>query len=153
MEQPPEAASIPPETVMAEARQATAAPAMALMIVGAASALTFIVGLVANQQMMNAVAGWMPDGASQQIRDTGKSASLNLISSGAGLLLSVLVFAGGFQQRKLTSYGLCIVGALAACVPCIGSCCCLGTPFGIWAFVVLLKPDVKAGFDALRARL
>jgi hypothetical protein len=33
-------------------------------------------------------------------------------------------------------------------IPCISPCCLLGLPIGIWALVVLLKPEVKAAFTA-----
>ena len=26
-----------------------------------------------------------------------------------------------------------------ACIPCLGPCCLLGIPFGIWAFIVLTR--------------
>jgi hypothetical protein len=31
-------------------------------------------------------------------------------------------------------------------VPCISPCCLVGLPIGIWALVVLNKPEVKSSF-------
>ena len=31
-------------------------------------------------------------------------------------------------------------------VPCISPCCLVGLPIGIWALVVLNKPEVKGSF-------
>ena len=37
---------------------------------------------------------------------------------------------------------------IIAMVPCISPCCLVGLPIGIWALVVLMKPEVKAAFRA-----
>ncbi len=35
----------------------------------------------------------------------------------------------------------------AAMIPCVSPCCLLGLPLGIWALIVLVKPEVKAAFQ------
>lgn len=37
--------------------------------------------------------------------------------------------------------------AILAMIPCVSPCCLLGLPLGIWALIVLLKPEVKAAFQ------
>jgi hypothetical protein len=39
-----------------------------------------------------------------------------------------------------------MTAAILALVPCTSPCCLAGIPAGIWALVVLAKPEVKAGF-------
>jgi len=51
-------------------------------------------------------------------------------------------------MMKLNNYGLCIAASIAALVPCLTPCCCLGLPAGVWALVVLCKPEVKAAFGS-----
>src|SRR5207248_2361571 len=63
------------------------------------------------------------------------------------LVLNVLVLLGGLRMRATRGYGLALAGSIAAIIP-LNSCCCVGLPVGIWALVVLLKPEVKAAFQA-----
>ncbi len=48
----------------------------------------------------------------------------------------------------LQSYGFAMTASIIAMIPCISPCCLLGLPFGIWALVVLSKPEVKSAFTA-----
>jgi hypothetical protein len=50
-------------------------------------------------------------------------------------------------MRKLRSYGLVLVAAVLAVVPCTFAWI-IGLPMGIWALVVLMDPEVKAGFES-----
>jgi hypothetical protein len=49
-------------------------------------------------------------------------------------------------MQQLTSHGLAMAAAIIAMIPCFSPCCVLGLPFGIWALVVLSKPEVKSQF-------
>jgi hypothetical protein len=40
-----------------------------------------------------------------------------------------------------------MTAAILAMIPCLSSCCIVGLPLGIWALVVLSKPEVKSEFD------
>lgn len=78
---------------------------------------------------------------------------LEMMKGGFGLAidvmmlgLSAVILAGGLKMLKLRNYGLCVAAAVIALVPCLSPCCCLGLPIGIWALVILLKPEVKAAF-------
>jgi len=39
-----------------------------------------------------------------------------------------------------------MAGSIVAMVPC-NICCLLGLPFGIWALVVIVRPEVKDAFS------
>jgi hypothetical protein len=39
-----------------------------------------------------------------------------------------------------------MAAAIMAMIPC-NCCCLLGLPFGIWALVMLMKPEVKSQFS------
>jgi hypothetical protein len=64
------------------------------------------------------------------------------------LAMSILILIGALRMLSLRNYSLAFVASILALVPCITpSCCCvLGLPFGIWALVVLNKPEVKSHF-------
>jgi hypothetical protein len=49
-------------------------------------------------------------------------------------------------MRKLDSYGLAMTASIVALIPCISPCCVVGLPIGIWALVILSKPEVKSAF-------
>jgi hypothetical protein len=63
---------------------------------------------------------------------------------------NLLAIVGGFAMRRLGSYGLSMTGAIISIIPCVTGCCFTGMPLGIWALVVLVRPEVKAGFAAKR---
>jgi hypothetical protein len=50
-------------------------------------------------------------------------------------------------MKNLTRHGLALAAAIVAMVPCVSPCCWLGLPIGIWAVVVLSKPEVKSHFN------
>jgi hypothetical protein len=59
--------------------------------------------------------------------------------------LNGFVIFGAVKMLRLQSYGLAMAAAIVAMLPC--QCCCvLGLPFGIWALVVMNKPEVKSQF-------
>lgn len=72
----------------------------------------------------------------------------NAIQLAIPAALNLLVLVGAFCMRGLSAYVLCVIAAVVAVVPCTTGCCGSGMPFGIWALVVLLRPDVKAAFSA-----
>jgi hypothetical protein len=59
--------------------------------------------------------------------------------------LNGLVLFGAIKMLRLQNRTMATVAAVAAMLPC--QCCCvLGLPFGIWALVVMNKPEVKSYF-------
>lgn len=65
------------------------------------------------------------------------------------IIIEILIFVGGFKMLKLKSYHFAYAAAIMSVIPCITSCCVLplGLIFGIWAMVVLSKPEVKSQFS------
>jgi hypothetical protein len=49
-------------------------------------------------------------------------------------------------NEDLKSYGLAMTSSILAMIPC-HVCCMVGLPIGIWALIVLLKPEVKSAFS------
>ena len=70
------------------------------------------------------------------------------IGGGLGLVVAPLIILGGARMRALQSYGMAVTASVLALIPCLTctGCCGLGQGIGIWALVVLLKPEVKALF-------
>jgi predicted Zn finger-like uncharacterized protein len=66
-------------------------------------------------------------------------------SSVLGLVLSILIAVGATKMKRLESRGWAMASSIIAIIPCTG-CCVLSIPFGIWALVVLNKPEVRDNF-------
>jgi len=64
-----------------------------------------------------------------------------------GLVMSVVIFLGASKMKNAESYGFAMAAAILAMIPCVSPCCLLGLPLGIWALIVLLKPEVKSAFQ------
>jgi hypothetical protein len=62
------------------------------------------------------------------------------------LLMGIVILFGALKMRKLENYVFAFTAAILAILPCVSACCILGLPFGIWALVVMNKPEVKSQF-------
>jgi hypothetical protein len=91
-----------------------------------------LIGLNSAAGQMNAMRGMM----------SGVGAFINIAIN---VVVGGTLLYGALQMKKLGNYILAMVAAIIAIVPC-NYCCCASIPIGIWALVVLLKPEVKAAF-------
>jgi hypothetical protein len=67
-------------------------------------------------------------------------------------VFGLLILVGGVKLMNLSGTGLPITASILAMIPCTSSCCCLiGLPAGIWALIVLNRPDVRAAIAANRS--
>ena len=83
----------------------------------------------------------------------GRNSPLAMMAGGMGIVFSfigiaigVIIFMGASKMKNLRSHGFAMAAAIVAMIPCVSPCCLLGLPIGIWALVVLVKPEVKAAF-------
>jgi hypothetical protein len=60
--------------------------------------------------------------------------------------LDIAVLYGAFCLHRMTSHSAAMTAAIISCIPICSPCLVLGIPFGIWALVVLNKPEVKKAF-------
>lgn len=132
------------------ARDQVSTPAILLMVVGGLTVAAALFGVVQNLMGTNAAQmdqlmsnPQLPQGFKSIMGGMTKGGIfLNLLELGLG---AVTAF-GGLKMKNLENYGLAMAASIIAVIPCIGSCCCLGIPVGIWSLIVLNKPEVKAGF-------
>jgi hypothetical protein len=138
-------------------------PAIFLMIVGGlnllwtgywvVNALTAALAsperLAESQAMAARIFGQPPE-AEKKTPDELRSQGILVGSVGAGLtfVCSLLSILGGWRMYQLRSYGLSVVGAVSAAIPCLSlsACCGLGEGVGLWALIVLMKPEVRDAF-------
>lgn len=71
---------------------------------------------------------------------------LGIIGNIIGLAVGGFIIWASMQMKQLRGWTLCVVASVVAMIPCISPCCLVGLPIGIWALIVLMKPEVKSAF-------
>jgi hypothetical protein len=133
------------------ARDAVAGPAIALIILGGTYIFVSIVHLV----LILIGAAWVnvvvAEGQQQQPADTAFERGRRLGQAMAipidivGMCLGGIIISGAVQMKGLKSYGYALTAIISAMLPC--HCCfLLGIGFGIWALVVINRPEIKSSF-------
>ena len=91
------------------------------------------------------------DDAEKQLQQNRAATQIqNGVQLGILAIGNLLAVLGGFAMRALGSYGLSMAGAVVSIIPMVTGCCCTGCVFGLWGLMVLMRPEVKAGFAAKR---
>lgn len=139
---------MPPPSGGVAAEQAVQAPGIALMIFGGVNALQallfVVVGIVGSFDPSIFENSSYGGGADvDPMMNVVIAIIMGIIMLGA----SGLIFFGGMKMRQLESFGIAMAAAIAAVIPCTTIYCCIpGIALGIWALVVLNKPEVKSSF-------
>ncbi len=121
-------------------------PAMALMIVASIWMVLLILGMVFSLFLVVSGAAEELHGQNPFVAN-GTSVVLTRIVFGCILLaLNGVILMGALKMRNLQSYSLAMTAAVLAAIPCCGLCYFIDIPFGIWAIVVLNKPEVRSAF-------
>ncbi len=131
----------------ARAQQAVSGPAICLMVVAGLGLVFGVIGLLMSLSMggsMPPMPGLDPD----MLRIIEKFAygPIAIVTKVISLAISALILFGAIRMQQLTNHGLAMAVAIIAMIPCFSPCCLLGIPFGIWALVVLSRPDVRSQF-------
>lgn len=120
-------------------------PATALMIVSA-----ICIGCVALSIIGSIV--MLATGMTEQLNRPGQpisreTAVIFRVAWGALLIVvNAFIFNASRKMKILEGYNQARSASIMAIVPCIGPCYILGIPFGIWALMVLNKPEVRDAF-------
>ena len=137
-----------PGAVVPPAQQVSG-PAILLMVTAGMGVLLMLLSLGSSSLMHSLLA---MGGQSQEMRDlaasveASKTSTGNIIQLVIVLVASGVMFYGAMKMKNLQSFGLSMAAAIIAMVPCVQPCYCIGIPAGIWALIVLNKPEVKAAF-------
>ena len=119
-------------------------PAIGLIVTAILGALVQIVSLIRLLLMHTPmpVNSQMPGQAWVAMLSGPVGVAVSIIA----ILMSVVILLGALKMKKLESYGLAMTASILAMIPCLSPCCVIGLPIGIWALVVLSKPEVKSAF-------
>jgi hypothetical protein len=129
-----------------DALQQVQGPAVGLIVTAALGLLAAVAGLLMNTLGITMGAAGMQGSEDMPEWINMMSGGLGIVQSILGLAMSVLILLGALKMKKLENYTFSIIATVVAMVPCISPCCLVGLPIGIWALVVLNKPEVKSAF-------
>lgn len=131
------------------ALSAVKGPAIALIVAAALGIAADLLGAVIrllgrDQDMYQNMPNLSPQVRSILLHFQGASgAMINLL----GVALNIFVLFGALKMMRLQNFNLVLAACIVALIPCTGCCCILGLPFGIWALVVINKPEIKSQFS------
>ncbi len=78
--------------------------------------------------------------------DTFIGGGIGILGGIIGVVVAALIIFASLKMKKLENYNLAMAASIIAMIPILSSCCLIGLPAGIWALVVLRKPEVKSAF-------
>jgi tRNA A-37 threonylcarbamoyl transferase component Bud32 len=70
-----------------------------------------------------------------------------LIIASLNFAQGIFVFLCARRMENLRSYQMVMLGCVLAMLPCFSPVVLIGLPVGIWALVVLFRPEVRAAFS------
>jgi hypothetical protein len=118
-------------------------PAIGLILVAILGALAQIASLIMHLAGASMLAsGRMPNNPWANML----SGTVGVVAGVIGIVVSGVILLGAIKMKRLENYGLAMAASIIAMIPCVSPCCLLGLPIGIWALVVLMKPEVKSAF-------
>lgn len=141
---PPAAPVADPPPPGGNAADQVSMPAMGLMIAGGLGLVGNILFLLLS---LGAFAINLPFSSGPGMGGM-MAGSIGMFFRIVGLAACCFVLYGGMQMKGLKNYTMALVAAIVAVIPCFipCPCCFIGIAAGIWAIIILIKPEVKAAF-------
>jgi len=127
--------------------QQLSGPAIGLIITGALGLISAVASLAFN--ILGAGLGASGMGGNPEIERLIRtfSGTLGMFMKVSGILISIFLLYGGLKMKKLENYTASLLASIIAMIPCLSPCCLIGLPVGIWALIVLNRPEVKSHFQ------
>jgi len=132
----------------AAAEAAVAGPAISLIVIGSLDIFLVILDMILSLAGFNFVPASArgPGGPGGNFAFQSNPVIV-LPTHLLGIGLDILILMGGIKMKQLQNHGLAMAASILAILPCGNPCCCIGLPIGIWALVVLNRPEVKDAFQ------
>lgn len=136
------------QSVSTDAGSQVNGPAIGLIVTAVIGFIATVIGTLWNMMAAGAGMGMNQPGMNPEMERFVSmfSGTMGIVSGIIGLVVAGLILFGALKMKKLESYGWAMTSSILAMIPCISPCCLLGLPIGIWALVVLAKPEVKNSF-------
>ncbi len=132
--------------VAGNAAQLVAGPAIGLIVTASLGGLAQIAGILMSALGAGAGMAGMEGQPDAPAWANAMSGGIGIISGIVGLIMAVVILLGALKMKKLENFNFAMTASVIAMVPCISPCCLIGLPIGIWALVMLNKPEVKSAF-------
>lgn len=143
----PPPSSPPPPPAGADPRQQVQGPAIGLIVTAVIGGLFAIFSLLGNILGMGMMSLDQYTG-DMEWAQYAFGGAFGVVGALIGLAVAGFILWVALQMKELKAWTLSVVASILAMIPCISPCCIIGLPIGIWALVVLLKPEVKAAFTS-----
>ena len=118
-------------------------PAIFMMVLSGISIPFVLLGLVLS--ILGGSAGFLDNLPSDTREELMLQGGAGIVQYSLSLIANIFILIGAIKMKNCQSYGLAMTaGILSILFQC--GCCCLGLGAGIWALVILSKPEVKAAF-------
>jgi hypothetical protein len=124
----------------------TVPPAVCLIITAALNAALGLFGVVSGIMQINNPANRPITGSEAERFGYYTGQSAVLIAFLMSLVTAPVIIYGASKMINGASYNWAKAASILAIVPFTSCCFLIGTPIGIWALVVLSKPEVKMFF-------
>jgi hypothetical protein len=131
-------------------RKQVKTPAIGLIAVSAFALIVGVLGLLGDAFLLLTGLAERLDAAEGGTGSAYETIVHRSIWGIALLIAAAFVLYGSIRMLSLKSYGVAKAAAIVAMIPLLGPCCLLGIPFGIWAFVVLRRPEVQSAFARIK---
>jgi hypothetical protein len=134
-----------PQIITSEASRQVSGPATGLMVTGIVGAFFAVITLFISILNLG-IAPFIRDEIPEKYAEFWEG-SLGAASSIVEIAVAAFIIFAALKMRELKQWELSLAASIVAMIPCISPCCILGLPIGIWALVVLLRPEVKEAFQ------
>jgi hypothetical protein len=126
-------------------------PAIGVIVLGVLGVIACLVSLFAEgaRGSLYEVMQIPPEQREQMMQMQQGGMVLNIVMTLIAIAGSAFIIYAGVQMKNLRNRTMAMIASILVMIPCFTSCCCLiGIPIGIWALVVLSKPEVKEAFTS-----
>jgi len=120
------------------------APAIALALAAGIGAAFSLIGLAINLLGLGVTP--LIDAHGDERVAWFVSGAWNVVWAIYGMGMSGFLIWASLKMRAMESYALALTACVVSMIPCVGPCCILGLPFGIWGLVVIHDRDVRPHF-------
>jgi hypothetical protein len=125
-------------------RDQVSGPAVGLLVTGIIGAVFSLVGFISLAVGTSLNHFWIEEFPEYVEKFYERSFALG--SSLLEVLIAAFIVYAALKMKELQQWGFAVAASILAMLPCISPCCVIGLPIGIWALVVLMRPEVKSAF-------
>ena len=133
-----------PENMRNVHREQVSGPAIGLLVTGIIGAVFSLVGFISLAIGTGLSHFWVDEFPEYFERIYQRSFALS--SSLVEIVVAAFIVYAALKMKDMQQWGLAVAASILAMLPCISPCCIIGLPIGIWALVILLRPEVRAAF-------